>query len=138
MVNIEVVQGRIKKIKDYLSFLKEIREESSLEEFKKDPRLYGSAERFLHLCIEALLDTGNHIIADEDLGQVSFYKDVPKILYENSYISENAKDTLTKMIGFRNILVHDYLELDHDIVFSVLKEDLEDIEEILKEIISKL
>ncbi|MCP5445009.1 MAG: DUF86 domain-containing protein [Chromatiaceae bacterium] len=34
------------------------------------------------------------------------------------------------MIGFRNILVHDYLEVDRSIVHGVLQESLNDITEL--------
>lgn len=32
------------------------------------------------------------------------------------------------MIGFRNILVHDYLKVDRRIVFRVLQENIDDLE----------
>jgi uncharacterized protein YutE (UPF0331/DUF86 family) len=45
-----------------------------IEELKRvknpHPLPIRSAERFLHLAIEALLDMGNHVIADEGLGVV--------------------------------------------------------------------
>jgi uncharacterized protein YutE (UPF0331/DUF86 family) len=44
---------------------------------------YGSAERFLHLSIEAILDMGNHVIADLDLGIVNWYSDIPALLEKN-------------------------------------------------------
>lgn len=31
------------------------------------------------------------------------------------------------MIGFRNILVHNYLDVDRDIVFDILQNDLDDL-----------
>ncbi len=31
------------------------------------------------------------------------------------------------MIGFRNVLVHDYLDIDRNLVYRVLQENLEDI-----------
>ena len=35
-----------------------------------------------------------------------------------------------RMIGFRNILVHDYLQVDRSIVYDVLRHRLPDIEDI--------
>jgi len=62
----------------------------------------------------------NHIIADENLGKVEFYSDIPKILYDNKYIGDELRDVFIKIIGFRNILVHDYLDIDLDIVYEVI------------------
>jgi uncharacterized protein YutE (UPF0331/DUF86 family) len=133
MVKLEILQKRMKKADQYLGYLKEIRAKNDLEEFKKDPMVFGSTERFLHLTIEALLDIGNHIISDQDLGEVEFYKDIPELLYQNNYLNENQKDVFVKITGFRNILVHDYLEIDYDIVYSILNNNLNDLESILKE-----
>ncbi|MFP4661796.1 MAG: HepT-like ribonuclease domain-containing protein [Halanaerobiales bacterium] len=37
------------------------------------------------------------------------------------------------MTGFRNILVHEYLEIDLDIVYEILQNNLDDLKSILKE-----
>ncbi|RKD32296.1 type VII toxin-antitoxin system HepT family RNase toxin [Thermohalobacter berrensis] len=133
MVNRNVIIRRIQKAQEYLDFLKQIKNEYNLKEFKSDPKVYGSSERFLHLAIEALMDIGNHIIADENLGKVEYYSDIPKILYENKYIGEELRDVFIKIIGFRNILVHDYIDINLDLVFEVIDKNLTDIEEIIKE-----
>jgi len=50
------------------------------------PEHYGSAERFLQLAIEAITDMGNHVVAEEELGVVNSYADVPALLGEKGYI----------------------------------------------------
>jgi len=132
MVKIEILKKRMKKAEKYMNYLKKISSEYDDESFKNDPMVFGSAERFLHLLIEALLDIGNHIISDQDLGEVEFYKDIPIILYENNYLDEAQKDIFIKITGFRNILVHDYMEIDLDIVYAVLQDNLNDLKSILK------
>ena len=44
---------------------------------------------------------------------------------------------LAPMAGFRNILVHEYLEIDRHRVYRVLKNDLSDFERFIKAV-SKL
>ncbi len=133
MVKIEVLQKRISKANNYLQYLNEINEKYSKEEFMNEPLIFGSTERFLHLTIEALLDIGNHIISDQNLGTVNFYHDIPKLLYENYYIDKELKDIFVQIVGFRNILVHDYLDIDLNIVYSILEKNLNDLKAILKE-----
>ena len=36
------------------------------------------------------------------------------------------------MAGFRNILVHEYLEIDRHLVYRVLNDDLDDFERFIK------
>jgi uncharacterized protein YutE (UPF0331/DUF86 family) len=100
------------------------------DEFLSDPERYGSAERFLHLAIEALLDMGNHVIADEGLGVVDWYSDVPRIFLEKGLISSELSEKWIRMIGFRNTLVHGYMDVDRTIVYEVLQNGLGDIEEL--------
>lgn len=132
MVKKEIILERTQKCNEYLNHLRNIIEEVEFEEFNNNPLLYGSAERFLHLSIEALIDIGNHIISDDNLGRVDVYKDIALILAENNYLSEVEEKLFIKIIAFRNILVHDYMDLDRDVIFNLLKNNLEDIRGILK------
>lgn len=133
MVNREVLLRRIEKAKEYLDFLFRIKDNCNIDEFKQNPMVYGSSERFLHLCIEAILDIGTHIISYENLGKIDFYSDVPKLLNQHGYLNKDLTDIFITIIGFRNILVHEYLEIDLDIVYKVMQDNLNDLEKILKE-----
>jgi uncharacterized protein YutE (UPF0331/DUF86 family) len=127
MVRVEILQRRLRKLEEYLAILRRL-QRYSYDEFVADPERYGSAERFLQLAIEALLDMGNHVIADLDLGTVQWYSDIPTILAERGGLSPELRDRWIRMIGFRNILVHEYLDLDRRIVYEVLQHGLGDLE----------
>lgn len=132
MVRPEVLRKRLLKLDEYLAILHQIRRYSH-REFLDNPERYGSAERFLQLAIETLTDLGNHVIAELELGNVDWYSDVPRRLCEAGYIDNQIEQTWVRMIGFRNILVHEYLEIDREIVYRVLQDNLNDLE-ILKRI----
>jgi len=129
MVRHEVIRKRLNKIDEYLAVLRRL-QRYGRDEFLSDPERYGSAERFLHLAIEALLDMGNHVIADEGMGVVEWYSDVPKIFLEKGMISSELSEKWIRMIGFRNTLVHGYMDVDRAIVYEVLQNGLCDIEEL--------
>lgn len=131
MVRPEVIRKRLNKLDQYLEILEKIKG-YSFEQFVSDPEHYGSAERFLQLAIEVINDIGNHIIADETLGTINWQSDIPNVLFEKGYISNNSQENWIKIIGFRNILVHDYLDIDRKIVFDVLQNNLKDIYELRK------
>ncbi len=126
MIKPEVLRRRLNKLDEYLEILQRLRIYDGAS-FLADPERYGSAERFLQLSIEALNDMGSHVIADLQLGMVESYRDVPRILYEQDYITPEMENLWVRMIGFRNILVHDYLDIDRHLVYQVLQENLEDI-----------
>lgn len=127
MVRPEVLQRRLRKLDEYLEILRRLRR-YHFEEFIQDPERYGSAERFLQLAIEALLDMGNHVIADLGLGEVRWYSDIPAILAERAGLEPELKEKWIRMIGFRNILVHEYMEVDRRIVYEILQTGLKDLE----------
>lgn len=129
MVKRDVIYRRLKALDEYVRILRKL-QDYSLQEFLADPERYGSAERFLQLCIEAFSDIGNHIIAESNFGIVDSYADIPEILFTKGYLSQELRSTWIQMIGFRNILVHEYLEIDRTIVHDVLQNHLQDIEDI--------
>ena len=132
MVNRESLQKRIEKAKEYIDFLEEVNVKYSLEEYKNNKMIFGSVERFLHLTIESLIDIGNHIISANNLGTVDVYRDIPVILYDNSYINEEEKNLFIRIIGMRNVLVHDYLDIEKEMVYRILTENLTDLKSLLK------
>ena len=131
MVRAEVMRKRLNKLDEYLAILHKL-QEYSLEAFTTDPERYGSAERFLQLAIEIVGDLGNHVIADLALGVVNWHSDIPALLAEHGYIATDLRETWIRMIGFRNILVHEYLDIDRGIVYQMLQEHLDDIEALRK------
>jgi uncharacterized protein YutE (UPF0331/DUF86 family) len=135
VVRPEVIRKRLNKLDEYLSILHNLRK-YSFEVFISDPEHYGSSERFLHLAIESITDMGNHVIAELGLGIVNWYSDIPSILAQSGYIDLDMEKKWIQMIGFRNTLVHDYLEIDRHIVYDVLQNHLEDME-VLRRIFSQ-
>jgi uncharacterized protein YutE (UPF0331/DUF86 family) len=131
MVRAEIIRKRLNKLDEYLSFLHKL-QQYSFDEFISDPERYGSAERFLHLAIEAITDMGNHIIADLELGCVNSYSDIPSIIAEKGYMAHGLEEKWIRMIGFRNTLVHEYIDIDRKIVYDVLQNNVKDIEELKK------
>jgi uncharacterized protein YutE (UPF0331/DUF86 family) len=126
MIKVEVLRRRLNKLDAYIDILRRL-SRYDLQAFLSDPEHYGSAERFLQLAIETLNDMGSHVVIDLQLGMVESYRDIPRILVEHEYLSSELGDIWIRMVGFRNILVHDYLEIDRKLVYGVLQENLEDL-----------
>jgi uncharacterized protein YutE (UPF0331/DUF86 family) len=135
MVRAEVIRKRPNKLDEYLEILNGLKK-YSLDEFLSTPEYYGSVERFLQLAIEKTVDIGNHIVADLGLGEVNWYSDIAAILEEKKFITIDLREKWIRMVGFRNILVHDYLEVDRKIVYEVLHNQLGDLQE-LKQVFAK-
>ncbi len=131
MVRAEIIRKRLNKLDEYVAILKSS-QRYSYEEFMADPERYGSTERFLHLAIEAITDMGNHVIADLELGVVNSYSDIPALIARKGYLSRSLEEKWIRMIGFRNTLVHEYIDIDRKIVYDVLQNNISDLEELKK------
>lgn len=129
MIRKEIIRKRLNKLDEYLTVLIQL-QRYSYDQFVQSPERYGSAERFLQLAIETFNDMGNHVVAEMNLGVVNWISDVPSLLCKAGYIDQEMKENWIKMIGFRNVLVHDYLDIDLSLVYDILTNRLKDFEKI--------
>jgi len=60
------------------------------------------------------------VIAELELGMIETYSDIPRILAKRGYIDRDLPERWIRIIGFRNILVHEYLDVDRKVVHEVL------------------
>lgn len=76
---------------------------------------------------DTAIDLANMLIRRKRLGIPSESKESFSILKREKLIEPALADRLGKMVGFRNIAVHQYHELDLAIVESVIGKDLDDL-----------
>ena len=137
MVDRFVVDARIAKIREYVALLRKIYRQNEEKALLKNPLVYSNAERYLQLAIQCVLDISNHIVADLRLNLPADNRELFEMLAEHKVLSKSLSARLTSMAGFRNILVHEYLEIDRKRVFGALKNDLGDFEKFIRAV-SKL
>lgn len=130
MVNREVIKNKLIHLEEYINDL-DAYHDLTLEELKNNKVLFRYLERTLHLAVEAVLDIGGHIISDERLGSPSFNSEIIEILAENNIIKENVDDYI-EMAKFRNIIVHDYADIDPEILLKIVQEKTGDLKAIFK------
>ena len=75
---------------------------------------------------EAALDMGHHLIRRDKLGMPQSARDVFELLSQAGWITPELAQSLKKMVGFRNIAVHDYQALLLPITVSILTEHLDE------------
>jgi uncharacterized protein YutE (UPF0331/DUF86 family) len=75
---------------------------------------------------EAALDMGQHLIRREKLGVPQSARDVFSLLAQGGWIDATLADGLKRMVGFRNIAVHDYQALQLPITVSIITMHLDE------------
>ena len=125
------LEARITRARRSLERLRRIAE-IPWERYSVDEDLQTLAERHLHILLEAILDTAAFIAARKGLARGPTYRDVIKAVVEAGLIPEKLSRIALAAPGLRNILVHGYAEIRHDIIYSVLREELDSLAEILQ------
>jgi len=127
VVDRDVLSTRLNALEGYLAELRPFLRHSR-EEFVREPGLHHLAERFLHLACECVLDIAHHVISDESYRQPETYRDAMTVLAEEGLIDAALADRLGAWMGFRNVLVHFYVDLDHGRSYDAIADDLGDLE----------
>jgi len=134
MVDKEVVRRILSSLNEALEHLKR-KQNITFEMYEKDKDIQAIVERKLETAIQGCIDIGNHIIAQQDLGSPSDYGEIFLILTQNDIIGSEQGKILTKMAGFRNILIHEYRDILSEKVYDVLQNKLSDFYNFAKSIL---
>ncbi len=97
------------------------------QEFLANLDAQDIVEYNLFQIVNHVIDMIQHIVVDENLGFPESAYDGIEILRGKGIFSEEEHNVLKKMIGFRNIIGHDYISVNKEIVFATLTRGLEDL-----------
>lgn len=127
MLEPDVILAKVGNIQRCLRRINEItgNDPDALDEIDKQDIFVLNLQR----AIEATIDIATHIIASEGLGLATTIKENFNILRDAGIIDDELMKKLRSMVGFRNIAIHDYTSIDINILKSILKNNLKDIEE---------
>lgn len=130
----DIVINKSKTIKRCIKRVNEEYEDNprNLEELVRQDSIILNIQR---LC-EACIDIAIHTIRKNKLGVPQTSKDNFKILENNNFISKGLSQRLQSIVGFRNIVLHDYQNLDLKILQKIVEEYIYDGIKLCKEIIS--
>jgi uncharacterized protein YutE (UPF0331/DUF86 family) len=106
----------------------------ALDEYLDDDNIQTIVERKLQLAIQVCMDVANYLIGQLGLAAPDAPENVFQALGREGIIDKELASHMAGMVRFRNILVHDYLEIDARIVYSSLAENLKDFDEYARQI----
>lgn len=106
------------------------------EEYDTDPNSFATnftrqdaAILNIQRACEAALDMGQHIIRRESLGLPQSARDVFALLAKAEWIGETLSEAMKRMVGFRNVAVHEYQTLQLPITLNIITGHLGEFEE---------
>lgn len=126
-IDLPVIERHLEDIRRSLSILARF-QKLSFEEFEKDTATQWAVEKGLERCVQNVLDIGAHILASLGVPIPEEYHGIIITLGEQGVIPQEFATRIAPMAGFRNILVHEYLEIDLREVYNILQNGLDDFE----------
>jgi len=126
----------LNKIQTIERCLKRIREEyvGFEESFEENHTKQDSVILNLERASQATIDIATHIVKVKGLGLPNSSRELFDLLLENNIISKDICKQMQGMVGFRNIAVHDYQNLNIEIVVAIVEKHLGDFENFVKEV----
>lgn len=125
MTNTELVR---KKLTFLLTCVNELRTLADPEKIASDVREERFVVHTLQLAIQSALDVAFHLLSDEGWGEPHSNREGFAILARKGVLEAPLADTLARMVGFRNVIVHGYEVVDLAIVRDVVEHRLGDLE----------
>lgn len=83
----------------------------------------------LQRAIQSAIDLASHIVSDEGLGLPDELRENFSLLEKERILPAALSQRLKKMVGFRNIAVHEYEAISVKVLKSILKNRLKDLED---------
>ncbi len=111
---------------------------SSDKPFEQDFLKQDAIAANLQRAAEQTIDLANHAIRKGKLGLPKDSRDSFDILANAGVIDAGSALKLKGMVGFRNVLVHDYRELDLRIMKDVIENSLDDLIRFTNDILAYL
>lgn len=128
----DVVRNKIEIIERCLARVKEVYAStpSNLNDFTKQDSIVLNLQR----AVEATIDIAMFVVSAEKLGLPQSSRDSFEMLYGGKFITESLLTKMSAMVGFRNIVVHNYQKISLPILQTIIEGDLGDFYEFIQAI----
>lgn len=127
------VEARLRRLHQVTRRLRRFRARGS-DRIRDDEDLQWLVERGLHLGCEIVLDVGNHVLVGVFGRPSEQYEEILNGLAAEGVITAALRAELSGLDGFRNVLVHGYLDIDLDRVIAALEKAPERFERFATEL----
>ena len=122
----ELLERHMQQLREAVAILRGLGE-TQREEFTADYRVYGLAERYLQLAIEACLHICGMLVASLGLRRPEGYHELLSIVAAQKIIPQALAYRLEVLTNLRDSLLHDPATLTHDLLYDHIQQRLDDL-----------
>lgn len=125
-LNLLRINEKISDIMESIQVLQQYGEQDD-RIFLGNPEALRSAKYAFIVLIEAATNIATHICARLLAKAPANYAESFLLLGERGLIEQNLARRLSKMTGFRNLLVHGYGKIDNHQMLGIMRRDIKDV-----------
>lgn len=124
MTDIELIEKKLAFIETCVRELRTLAKPALIASDLREERF---AAYTVQIALQAALDVASHIVSDERLGEPETNRQLFDLLVGAGWLTRELTDTMHKMAGFRNVVVHGYQALDKAILNDIVANRLDDL-----------
>lgn len=123
-----MINDKLKRLEENLRTLHKIKEEYTVEDIITDKVDEWGLRYGLFESIQIIIDIACSIVSDKNLGIPKNYSECITLLINNKYLENELGQKISRMVGLRNLLVHEYGIIDVRRLYEYLNhiQDVED------------
>lgn len=133
MTGAAAIAHHLAQLQIYLAQLHELQRHSRTE-LASDWRVRAAVDRTLQLAIEVVISVCEQLVSSLSLPLPDTGRDTVLAVAHAGVISQDLGATLARAVGFRNILVYQYMAIDYDRVYDVLQHEPGAFEQLLVQV----
>jgi len=137
MVNPGIILKRVEQIEKHLERMRSFASLSH-EAFLDNNIAQDVVEYNLFQMVNHLINIFQHTVVDEGYGFPETAYEAAEILFKKGILSPEDVMLFKQMVGFRNVVGHDYINIDKEVVCQILTHGEKDIRALLTRIVSKV
>ena len=111
---------KLKHLELNVKTLAEMKDTLTFEEIEQNKRYEWEIRYGLFESIQIVIDISCKIVLTYNLGNPNEYKGCIQLLQKHRYLSKELSKKVISMVGLRNLLVHEYVQIDNKKLYEYL------------------
>jgi uncharacterized protein YutE (UPF0331/DUF86 family) len=121
----DVLVNKVAIIERCLTRLHEVYEDNEKNLFENATKQDSIILNLQRAC-EAAIDLAMHLVRKQELGVPQESREAFELLVRAGLLDRELAQRMKRMVGFRNVAIHDYTGLNYEVVKTIITERLED------------
>lgn len=112
---------KLKHLEENITILRQIKASVTLEAMRLNKRYEWEVRYGLLESIQVVIDIACKISSEYNLGNPKNYRGCIELLEKHKYLDASLAKRVIGMVGLRNLLVHEYIEIDEEKLYAFLE-----------------